>query len=498
MRIAIAGFQHETNTFGATQATFDDFVMADSWPGLLRGPQVIPGTAGSNLPLAGFVRAAQADPQVSLIPILWCAAEPASYVTDAAFQQILGEILDGLRAAGPLDGVYLDLHGAMVTESHQDGEGEILRRVRQVVGRDLPVVISLDLHANVTMGMVRRASAMTIFRTYPHLDMAQTGARAYWALHHLVRGGRLYAGFRQVPFLVPLHAQYTGSAPCDALYEAVSAIGDGPETWAEFAMGFPSADIADAGPAVVCYAPDPAAADAGAARLLAAVEGAELRFDAALLSPEKAVAAALAHCDDRPVVIADVQDNAGGGAASDTTGLLAALVARDADAVLGMLNDPDVAAMAHKAGIGAVLETSLGGKAGQDGVPFKGRFAVEALSNGQFAFAGEMYAGSVAETGPGALLRVKGTDVRIVVGSVRCQALDRAVFTQLGVDLAKPRIIAVKSTVHFRADFEPLASRIVAAEAPGLLAGRLDRVPYRNLRAGVRLGPGGPVHAGPA
>ncbi|MEM6422636.1 MAG: M81 family metallopeptidase, partial [Pseudomonadota bacterium] len=122
-RIAIAGFQHETNTFAPQSTTLEDFEIADSWPGMLHGADVITGTAGINLPVAGFAEAAAADPSVALIPLLWCAAEPSGPVTAAAFDHIAGLILDRARAAMPLDGLYLDLHGAMVTEACDDGEG---------------------------------------------------------------------------------------------------------------------------------------------------------------------------------------------------------------------------------------------------------------------------------------------------------------------------------------------------------------------------------------
>ncbi len=495
-RILIAGFQHETNTFGATKATMADFEMADSWPGLLRGDQVITGTAGSNLPLAGFVREAEGDPGIALIPVLWCAAEPSAHVTDHAFDTISAMILDGLRQAGQIDGIYLDLHGAMVTESHEDGEGELLRRLRQVAGPEIPVVVSLDLHANLTRAMVDGASAITVYRTYPHLDMAPTGARAFHALRHLMAGRRLVPAFRQIPFLIPLQAQFTGAAPVDALYDRAAAAGDGVSGWAELAAGFPAADIRDAGPSVLAYASNREAADAMADPIVAQVLAAEPAFDCALLSSAEAVARAgsIAATGNGPAIIADVQDNPGAGATSDTTGLLRAMVEGEArGAVLGMLCDPQVAAQAHRAGTGAVLQTGLGGKAGPDPAPFQGRFAVEALSDGRFAFTGEMYAGSVAEAGPTALLRVLdgGADLRVVVSSKRCQCLDQAIFTHIGVDPARQRIVAVKSTVHFRADFEPISAAVLNACAEGLFPCQLGQVPYRSLRPGVRAEPMG-------
>ncbi|HSF94731.1 MAG TPA: M81 family metallopeptidase [Thermohalobaculum sp.] len=493
-RIAIAGFQHETNTFGATKAEFADFELADAWPGLLRGAEVISGTEGSNLPLAGFVQRAGQDASVELIPIVWCSAEPSSFVTDDAFERISGMILEGIRGAGRIDGIYLDLHGAMVTESHQDGEGELLRRVRELVGPSLPVSISLDLHANLTRRMVDLASSITIFRTYPHLDMAETGGRAFDALMHLIGGGRLCAAYLQAPFLVPLQAQYTGAGPCAGLYAQTARVGVPPAAWAELAMGFPAADIHDAGPAVLAYAETPQRAEAMAGKLLGDFAAAEAAFDCTLLSAEDAVARAMAVSAEagRPVVIADVQDNPGAGGTSDTTGLLRALVSGGArGAVLGMLNDPEIAARAHALGEGGTFEAPLGGKAGLAPDPFQGRFRVEALSEGRFAFTGEMYAGSIADTGPTALLRVLDDrcDLRVVVGSKRCQCLDQAIFRHIGVDPAEARIVAVKSTVHFRADFEPIAAAVLNAEAPGLHHCRLGQVPYRHLRPTVRREP---------
>lgn len=489
-RIAVAGFQHETNTFAPSRTGFDTFVEADAWPGLLTGAEVLPGMAGKNLPLAGFAAAAAAAPETDLLPVLWCSAEPGGKVTDDAFERIAGMLVDGIRAAGPLDGLYLDLHGAMVTDSHDDGEGELLARLRAAVGPDLPVAVSLDLHANVTRRMVEHAGVIAIFRTYPHLDMAATGARCLPLLSRVIADGPPAKAFRQAPFLIPLQAQYTGADPCRGLY---ARLGDLPAgATADIALGFTAADIPDAGPSVVAYAEDQARADAVADGLMQAILDAEPEFDAGMLGAAEAVRAAMAAPPGRPVVIADVQDNPGAGATSDTTGLLAALVAAGAqDALLGVIADAETAAEAHRHGVGAGFEAALGGRSGLPGeAPFRATMRVEALSDGRFAFTGEMYGGSTAEIGPTALLSIGG--VRVVVSTKRCQCLDRALFTHLGADPAAARIVTVKSTVHFRADFEPIAGAVLVAEVPGAFPCRLDRVHYRRLRRGMRLGPLGP------
>ncbi len=370
-----------------------------------------------------------------------------------------------------------------------------MSRIRDVVGPDLPIAVSLDLHANVTPAIVEHASTLNIFRTYPHIDMAETGAKAFQSLERLLEHGPLCKAYRQAPFLVPLTAQFTGAEPCKGLYGMLETMPQETLSSADIAMGFPAADIYDSGSSVVAYAGTQADADAAADQLLEAFNNAESRFDGSMLSPSGAVARAMENTSSKPIVIADAQDNAGAGASSDTTGVLAALVVGEAQgAVLALLDDPEVAAQAHEAGTGAEFNAALGGKSGQQGQqPYEGRYRVEALSDGTFPFTGVMYGGNVANLGPTAVLRVLDTpaDVRVVVGSTRCQCLDLAIFNHIGIDPTQQRIVAVKSSVHFRADFDPIAAETLVAEAPGAHPCRLDNITYHNLRPGVRLGPNG-------
>jgi len=492
-RIAIAGFQHETNTFGITKAGMRDFEIADSWPGLLVGNEVISGTAGINLPIAGFAAAARANPTIDLFPILWCAAEPSAHVTDDAFERISAILLDGLGDAGPIDGLYLDLHGAMVTETYDDGEGELLRRLRRLLGDDLPIAISLDLHANISEQMVEQATSIALFRTYPHLDMADTGARCLPHLIAQIEGARPAKAFRRVPYLIPLSAQYTGAEPCRSLYARLEDTDSAHSSWADIALGFTAADIHDAGPSVVAYAPTQGQADALVDKLHAKFIEVEAKFDCALLSPIEATCRAMSLETGHPVILADVQDNPGAGATSDSTGLLAALVEANAQrTILGLMHDPEMAARAHTVGEGQILEGALGGKSGLPNQrPFEGSFLVETLSDGNCRFTGEMYGGGIAVLGASSVLRVMSdtADVRVVVTSTRSQCLDLGLLTHFGIEPRRARIIGVKSTVHFRADFEPIASAVINVAAPGAFPCQLETIPYRNLRNGIRLGP---------
>ncbi|MGH6893020.1 MAG: M81 family metallopeptidase, partial [Dongiaceae bacterium] len=311
-RFAIGGFQHETNTFAPMKATYRDFEMADGWPGLTRGEAVLSAFDGINLPVAGFIAQARADGH-ELLPTLWCSASPSAEVEVDAYERIAGELLERIEALGKIDGIYLDLHGAMVTEHQEDGEGELLARLRNLVGPDPPIVVSLDLHANVTERMVAHASALVICRTYPHVDLAESGEASARLLDRLARQGPLFKAMRRTNFLVPLTWQCTLIEPAEGIYRAVAKVERGEVASASFAFGFPPADIAECGPAVVAYATTQRAADEAADRLLALVNAKEAAFAGKIWQPGEAVAYARAKGNSalRPIVLADTQDNPG-------------------------------------------------------------------------------------------------------------------------------------------------------------------------------------------
>ncbi|MBM3554278.1 MAG: M81 family metallopeptidase, partial [Alphaproteobacteria bacterium] len=326
-RILVGGFQHETNTFAPVKATYEAFVRGEGWPPLTRGPDVFTVFKGMNLPIAGaieeFARLGHA-----VHPLLWCAWVPSGYVTEDAFERVVGEMLALVKAAPGFDAIYLDLHGAMVVEHCEDGEGELLRRLRALVGPRVPIVASLDLHANTTRTMVENADALAAYRTYPHVDMAETGARAARHLDALVTGKlRPQAkALRKLPFLLPLTTHCTLVEPTGSIYEELGRMEKGAVSLLSFTPGFVQADITDCGPAVIAHAADRDAAEKAADALAGLIVSREREFGDELLPPEEAVSRAMAVRADKPVVIADAQDNPGAGGTSDTTGLLRALV----------------------------------------------------------------------------------------------------------------------------------------------------------------------------
>lgn len=497
MRIAVGGFQHETNTFAPSRATFERFERGEGWPPLLKGCDLFDGTAGINLPITGAVDTLR-GPGRTLVPLAWAAASPSAHVTEDAFERIAGLIVDALRAAGPVDGVYLDLHGAMVTEHQDDGEGELLARLRAVVGPRVPIVTSLDLHANVTARMLGNTDAMVAYRTYPHVDMADTGGRAARLLLGLLDGAqRPTLSVRRMPFLIPLGAQCTMLEPMASLYREVAAGEGGRVLSTSFTPGFPAADFPECGPVVFGYG-DQAEVDAAVARLAGAVAESEGDFEQEIHSPEDGVrkAMAIAAGARRPVVIADTQDNPGAGGNSDTTGMLRALVGANAQrASIGLMVDPAAARAAHALGEGATLETDLGGRSGIPGdAPFHGRFVVERLSDGRFTCTGPFYRGARMSVGPSACLRIGG--VRVVVTCEKPQLADQEMYRFIGIEPTREAILVNKSSVHFRADFAPIAETILVCKAPGPMLADPSDFPWKRLAPGIRTRPNGPAFAG--
>src|SRR3954453_23945743 len=321
-RIAIGGFLHETNTFAPTKATYEDFVHGGGWPRMATGPDVL-RLRNINVGISGFIEAADAQGW-ELVPTVSCGASPCAHVTEDAFERISGMIVDGIASAGRLDAVYLDLHGAMVTEHLDDGEGEILARVRRVIGKDLPLVVSLDLHANVTPRMAEHADALIAYRTYPHVDMAETGRATAKHLALLLGSKqRLAKAFRQLPFLIPISWQCTNDQPSKAIYQKLASLEGAAVPTLSFAPGFPAADFAHCGPSVFAYGRTQADADRAADHIAALIESHEDDFDGRIYTPDDGVrhAMELAKTASKPIIIADTQDNPGAGGDSDTTGM---------------------------------------------------------------------------------------------------------------------------------------------------------------------------------
>ena len=486
-RIVFGGFLHETNTFGPSLATYKDFVGGGGYGRMSEGEDLREKVRGVNAAIGGAMEVGEQEGW-ECIPTLYCMASPSAHVTEDAFERITTRLLELIAQAGEIDGICLDLHGAMVTQHLDDGEGEILKRIRAQVGADLPITVSLDLHANVTPLMVEMADVLESYRTYPHVDMAETGRRSARMMARLLAGEKFAKAFRQIDFLTAISWQTTFENPAKALYEKLEDLTADPRCPSlSFNMGFPAADFPDCGMAITAYGPG---ADIAAEQLALAVEAAEADFAGPVWSPEEGVREAMriAQTASKPVVISDTQDNPGAGGDSDTMGMLRALVSCGASGAIGNIFDPESAAACHAAGEGATIKLALGAKSKIPGdAPFEAEFLIEKLTDGRFLAKGGYYSGRMMDMGPSALLRIG--EVKVALVSSKAQMADREMFRSLGVPPEEEKILVVKSSNHFRADFQPIAETILVCAAPGPMAVDPATLPWTRLRPGLRTSP---------
>ena len=490
-RVALAGFLHETNTFAPTKALMADFVQGGGYMPLARGQALIEQSRDINLGIGGAVDFAESAGW-DMVPVLWAGAIPSAHVSRDAYKNITSDIISGIAAAGPLDGIFLDLHGAMVAEHEDDGEGRLLTQLRAAVGPDVPIAAALDLHGNITQSMVDAADVLVGFRTYPHVDMAGTGKRAAQQLDALMTRGAPFAkAFRRLPFLVPIAWQSTRAEPGRAIYDLVASLERGTVASTSFFFGFPAADFPGCGPTVICYGDTQAVADGAANAIERAVLDAEPALAGQTYNPDDGVTEAMriAQTAKRPVILADTQDNPGAGGDSNTTGMLRALVRQNAQrAALGNMVDPKAAAAAHQAGVGAQIDIALGGFSGIRGdTPFEARFMVETLTDGKLIAKGPFYGGAPLDMGPSACLRIG--DVRVVVTTNKAQMADQEMYRFVGIEPTEQAILVNKSSVHFRADFDSIAETILTCTAPGPMPVSPASLPFTNLAHGMRLEP---------
>lgn len=479
MRVLVGGISHESNTFsnlltGLSQFRASRVAEGDAIPELY---------AGTNTSVGGFLAAA---PELGIEPLFTvvAGANPSGPVLRATYEHFKERILDGLK--GPrVDGVYLALHGAMVVRGlpDGDGEGDLLRAVREVVGPSVPVVATCDLHSLLTQTMLEHADAIVWYKTYPHVDMADRAVEAARLLAAAVRGEvRPVVGHKKLPLAPAVTRMRTAIDPMLSIgRRMVEMERSGAALSASFNHTFPYADVPYLGAGAIVYADrDEARAQALAEELADALWARRAELVHAPTSIPEAVERALAH-GGGPVVISDGADNPGGGTAADGVELLRELIRRDAaPAAFGTVWDPGAVELCWNAGVGEEIELRIGGKVDRfHGEPLDVRGVVERLHDGAFTYKGPMSRGSRGNMGRCAVLRVGG--VRVVLNELRVQNFDPEVFRCVGIEPTEQKVVAVKSVVHFRAAYEPLASLVVEADGPGISSLDLARFPFERI-----------------
>ncbi|MSR58553.1 MAG: M81 family peptidase [Planctomycetaceae bacterium] len=484
MRIAIGGISHETSTFEKTPTTVADFAAGF---GLFRGAEMLERFRGANICTGGFIEGARRH-GFELVPLLWGFAYPSGLITRADYATLKDEFLERLKceqaAQGGVDGVLLDLHGAMVVDGIDDADGDFIASVREAVGLDCPIVVTFDLHGNHSLKRVEAATAIVGFDTYPHVDMAERGGEAADLMVATLNGTiQPVMAFRNVPLFWSAPCQITDHPPMNEVIEFVHALEKRPGILSvTVATGFPWADVPNMGVSVIVVADGNQSLAANTAEELANwIWERRERWHREPLDVSEALRQGEAQ-GRFPIILADHADNTGGGAPGDSTEILHTFLERRLrDAVVLYIVDPDVADRAHAVGPGGVLDIDVGGKSDPiQGPPARMHAVVRAVSDGDFTYDGPMYAGLTGNMGRSAWLQQQG--VHVVVVTAHEQPLGPAFARTLGLDCESMRYIAVKSAVHFRSGFERFAGSIFNVDARAIHTHDFKALPYRQRR----------------
>ena len=476
MRIALAGFMHESNTFSESPTTLQNFKDAS----LHYGEAFIPVWKDAHHEMGGFIAGAEKY-GFAPVPILMGWATPSGAVTEETYEKIVGDLIDGLKNAGPLDGLLLALHGAMVCDADPDADGETVERLRKALGPDFPIVLTLDLHANVSPRMIENVNAMIIYRTYPHVKQRDRGLEAADIIARTVRGEvRPVQAFRKPPLLLHIVQQYTESGPTAEIMAEVARISNSPGILsASFAPGFIYADVAKMGPVAIVVADgDPDRAETEVRRLTEFVWTRREALNAQLPDVETAVRDAAAF-PAGPVSLMDCGDNIGGGGPGDSTFLLAEILRQGVRNCLAVLYDPESVQACIKAGVLQTVSLQVGGKTdARHGKPVAITGKVRMISDGQYIEPeprhggkrfGDMGLTAVVETPEGHL---------IVLNSLREAPMSLHQILSLGIRPETRKIIVVKGATAPRAAYDPVSAKTVPVDTPGVSAAGPENFTY--------------------
>lgn len=479
-RIGVAGLLHESNTFIARPTTREDFAANC----LDFGEQVGQRWRGSHHEVGGFLQGAAAcgfEP----VPILLAIAVPAGPLSADTFDGLLGDMLDGIRAAGHLDALLLCLHGATVAANHPDADGEVVTRVRELVGPDLPMALTLDPHANISPRMIAGTDATLLYQTVPHTDQHRCGLEVAGLLARAARGEiRPVQALESLPLAMNVICQDTDSPPAATIMAAAAAVGQWPDMLsASVAFGFPQADVAEMGVSVVAVADgDDAVARTRARALAARLWEMREQFVGSAPGPEQAIRQAAA-MDGQPVVVSDMGDNVGAGGVGDSTILLGEIMRQGVSNALLLLHDPQAVEGCLRAGVRSRVALEVGGKSDRlHGAPVALSGRVRTLSDGYF-HEPEPRHGSWQNYNQGITAVVETDDEHtIVLTSRRMAPLSLHQLLSVGIDPARKKIIVVKAVIAPWPAYRAVTDRFILCNTAGATSADLTSYDYRNRR----------------
>lgn len=479
MRIAVGGIMHESNTFAAKPTDRADFEAGS----LARGEALVSVWREAHHEMGGFLAGAERS-GFTAVPTMMAWATPAGPVVDAVLDEVVSEILDACRRES-VDGLLLALHGAMVTPRFPDADGEVLRRLRDGLGPDFPILATLDYHANVSPLMAEKADALIGYQTYPHIDQRDRGLLAADLMARTVRGEiRPVNALAKPPLILNLLGQDTAREPLVSLMRQARQIEQTPGLLSVSLMaGFPYADVPEMGPAVIAVADG----DKGKAQAVAddlAEQMWAVRDHLFVPCPDAAEAVRQAIASQsRPVVLVDLGDNIGGGSVGDGTVLLAELIRQKARDSVVVLYDPEGVHAASQAGVGGRFERSVGGVVDRlhgDPVPLRG--VVHSLHEGTWVEDQARHGGRRHnDQGPTAIIEIDGSNL-VVLNSLRTPPFSLGQLTSLGIEPENRSILVVKAAIAYKAAYLPIAGQVIAVDTPGLTAIDPARFTYQRIR----------------
>jgi microcystin degradation protein MlrC len=479
MRIVVAELSHETNRFSAVPTDLAAFQRS----GIHRGAEMLTTLRDTATPIAGFIDASR-EYGFELAPIIAVWATPSGMVSEDALETLLGEILQGIEAAGDVDGVLLGLHGAMVAEHVDDADGYILERVRTATGPDVPVVATLDLHANISQAMVDHADLLIGFDTYPHIDQRDRGQEAGAAIVRMIRGElRSVTALVKPPMMPTSQNMPTARDPMRTLIarahemEALEGVVN-----VTVAGGFPPSDVYECGFSVLVSTDnDPELAQRLAEELSRLAWEHRDGFLGGVLTWEEA-ATAIQEIQSGPLVLVDIGDNPWTGGPGDSAELVRFLLQQNVDkTAVALVKDPETVRACIRAGVGSEVEVQLGGKIDDlHGDPLVVRGYVRMISDGRYVNAGPMHAGVQVDLGRSVVLVCEGVEVLVTEHAET--PIDLNIFRRHGIEPTTRRVIGLKGKGHFRASFEPIAERVVLVEGPGITGADLSRIGFWRVR----------------
>jgi len=478
MRIAVAGFMHESNTFSEVPTTLQSYRDAN----LDYGTDLVPRWKDAHHEMGGFLEGGERS-GFEVVPILMAQATPSGPLTEEAYETIFGDIVKGLRKAGPVDGLLLALHGAMVCQAHQDADGETLERLRRELGPNFPIGVTLDMHANISQRAIESPTFTITYRSNPHVYQRYRGLECADILARTVRGEvRPVQAMRKPPMLLHIAQGYTEEGAMAEIIREVERLSSAPGLLsASFTQAFIYSDVPQMGPAAIVVADgDRERAEAEAEKLADFAWQRRERLNTRLPAPAEAVREA-AELGERPVTLMDCGDNVGGGGPADSTILFAEVIEQGVPDCLVILYDPESVQACVRAGVGREVSLKVGAKTdGRHGkpVPIKGK--VKVISDGTYIEPeprhggrrfGNMGTTAVVETPEGH---------QVILMSLREPPLSLHQVLSVGVRPEACKIIIAKGVIAPRAAYNPISARVIAVDTPGVTAAGPENFTYHN------------------